>query len=210
MLFPLGLQSWDLECLLQGPETSNQEWKTDPVQFKNLARGFKQGPFWIKMGVLQAAVLLSDIDFWERKLPQNCPCLKPLLNWTGSFFPVRDLKIAQSGQEGGVQKVFWPPGEMVSRESLAPEHPCFAPAQQAFAPHAQKQLLHPLLTTLSSFEVSDPCSRHSGSQFQREFGGQKCEVPWEQSYHCGSIPRTSNQVNCLPCQLKPLKLRVNI
>ena len=36
----------------------------------------------------------------------------------------------------------------------------FAHVQQAFGPHAPKQLLHPLLTTLGTFEVSDPCSKH--------------------------------------------------
>ena len=30
-----------------------------------------------------------------------------------------------------------------------------------------KRLLHPLLTTLGTFEVSGPCSRHSGSQCKR-------------------------------------------
>ena len=30
-----------------------------------------------------------------------------------------------------------------------------------FSPHAPKHLLHPLLTTLGTFEVPDPCSRHS-------------------------------------------------
>ena len=49
--------------------------------------------------------------------------------------------------------------------------PCFAPVQpsavsvqQAFGPHAPTHLLHPVLATLGNFEVSDLCSRHSGSQ----------------------------------------------
>ena len=33
----------------------------------------------------------------------------------------------------------------------------------------QKHLLHPLLTTLGTFGVSDPCSRHSGSQRLLDF-----------------------------------------
>ena len=34
-----------------------------------------------------------------------------------------------------------------------------------------KDLLHPLLTTFGTFEVSDPCSRHSGSQPYSKVGG---------------------------------------
>ena len=54
-----------------------------------------------------------------------------------------------------------PAGEnqMLSRECLAP-----VPMQQAFGPHAPKHLLHPLLTSVGTFEVPDPCSRHSWSQ----------------------------------------------
>ena len=38
--------------------------------------------------------------------------------------------------------------------------------QEDFAALGPKDLLHPLLTTLGTFEVSGPCSRHSGSQQQ--------------------------------------------
>ena len=59
---------------------------------------------------------------------------------------------------------FWPPGERVSQESLAPGHPCFAPGQPSFAPvqqaffgpHTPKHLWHPLLSTLVNFEVAGP------------------------------------------------------
>ena len=110
------------------------------------------------------------LDFWTARAerPQE---LRPGLPATR----VQILEIAQSGSER-VQKVFWPPGEMVSRESLAPVQPFFAPVQpppapvqQAFGPHAPKHLLHPLLTTLCTFEVADRCSRHSGSQPKNPF-----------------------------------------
>ena len=40
----------------------------------------------------------------------------------------------------------------------------FAPVQEDFCTLGPKDLLHPLLTTLGTFEVSGRCSRHSGSQ----------------------------------------------
>ena len=62
----------------------------------------------------------------------------------------------------------------VSRPCLAPVQPSFAPVQNRVAlvqdtlgrpsPQLVKTPLHPLPTTLGCFEVSDPCSRHSGSQ----------------------------------------------
>ena len=67
--------------------------------------------------------------------------------------------------------MFWPQGAKVSQESFAPPKPCFAPVQLSFAPVREdfaalgpKDLLHPLLTTLGTFEVSGSCSRHLGSQ----------------------------------------------
>ena len=42
--------------------------------------------------------------------------------------------------------------------------PSFAPVQEDFGALGPKDLFHPLLTTLGIFEVSGPCSRHSGSQ----------------------------------------------
>ena len=72
-----------------------------------------------------------------------------------------------------MQKVFWTQGAKVSQESFAPQKPCFAPVQLSFAPVQEafgalgpKDLLHPLLTTLGTFEVSGPCSRTFGSQVQ--------------------------------------------
>ena len=68
--------------------------------------------------------------------------------------------------------MFWIQGAKVSQESLAPPKPCFAPVQLSFAPvqedfgaFGSKDLLHPLLTTSGTFEVSGPCSRTFGSQF---------------------------------------------
>ena len=62
-------------------------------------------------------------------------------------------------------------GAKVSQESFAPPKPCFAPVQLSFVPVQEdfgalgpKDLLHPLTTTLGTFEVSGPCSRHPGSQ----------------------------------------------
>ena len=67
--------------------------------------------------------------------------------------------------------MFWTQGAKVSQESFAPPKPCFAPVRLSFAPMQEdfgalgpKDLLHPLLTTWGTFEVSGPCSRTSGSQ----------------------------------------------
>ena len=67
--------------------------------------------------------------------------------------------------------MFWTQGAKVSEESLAPPKPCFATVQLSFAPVqadfgalGPKDLLHPLLATLGTFEVLGSCSRHSGSQ----------------------------------------------
>ena len=67
--------------------------------------------------------------------------------------------------------MFWIQGAKVSQESFAPPKPCFAPVQLSLAPVQEdfgalgpKHLLHPLLSTLGTFEVSGPCSKHSGSQ----------------------------------------------
>ena len=67
--------------------------------------------------------------------------------------------------------MFWTQGAKVSQESFAPPKPCFAPVQLSFAPVQEdfgalgpKDLLHPLLTTLGTFEVSGSCSRTFGSQ----------------------------------------------
>ena len=62
-----------------------------------------------------------------------------------------------------------------TQESFARRKPCFALAQLSFAPVQEgfgalgpKDLLHPLLTTLGTFEVSGPCSRHPGWQLHRD------------------------------------------
>ena len=47
---------------------------------------------------------------------------------------------------------------------FAPVQLSFAPVQEDFGAMGPKDLLHPLLTTLGTFEVSGPCGRHSGSQ----------------------------------------------
>ena len=67
--------------------------------------------------------------------------------------------------------MFWTQGANVSQRSFAPPKPCFAPVQLSFAPVQEdfgalgpKDLLHPLLTTLGTFEVSGPRSRTFGSQ----------------------------------------------
>ena len=85
---------------------------------------------------------------------------------------LKNLKSAQSGQERA-QKVFWAQRAKVSQESFAPPKPCFAPVQLSFAPVPEdfgalgpKDLLHPPPTTLSTFEVLGPCSRHLGTQLQ--------------------------------------------
>ena len=59
--------------------------------------------------------------------------------------------------------MFWTRGAKVSQESFAPPKPCFAPVQLSFAPVqgdlgalGPKDLLHPLLTTWGTFEVSGP------------------------------------------------------
>ena len=71
--------------------------------------------------------------------------------------------------------MFWTQGAKVSQESFAPPKPCFAPVQLSFAPVQEdfgalgpKDMLHPLLSTLGTFEVPGPCSRTFGSQVQGE------------------------------------------
>ena len=66
--------------------------------------------------------------------------------------------------------MFWTQGAKVPQESFAPPKPCFAPVRLSFAPMQEafgtlgpRDLLHPLLTTLGTFEVSGPCSRTFGS-----------------------------------------------
>ena len=73
---------------------------------------------------------------------------------------------------------------MVYRECLvrmqpwfAPVRPSLAPVQQGFGPHAPKHLMHPLLTTLGTLEVSDPCSRHSETQAWAPKGSQNSAEP---------------------------------
>ena len=63
------------------------------------------------------------------------------------------------------------PGAKVSQESFAPSEPCFAPAQpyfapvqEAYRPLGRKHLLHPLLTTFSSFPIFGPSPRFFGLQ----------------------------------------------
>ena len=74
----------------------------------------------------------------------------------------------------GCKRCFGPRGAKVSQESFAPPKPCFAPVQLSFAPVqvgfgalGPKDLLHSLLNSLATFEVSGPCSRHTGSQLKR-------------------------------------------
>ena len=90
---------------------------------------------------------------------------------------LRDMKSIAAGPQkcpkslGEGAKGVLDPGAKVSQESFAPPKPCFAPVQLSFAPVQEafgalgpEDLLHPLLTTLGTFEVSSPCSRTFGSQ----------------------------------------------
>ena len=70
-----------------------------------------------------------------------------------------------------MQKVFWTQGAKVLLHWCKRElHRCqtgFGWCKKLLGdlcPLGPRHLLHPLLTTLGTFEVSGPCSRHSGSQ----------------------------------------------
>ena len=60
--------------------------------------------------------------------------------------------------------------DCLQRRCFAQVRPSPAPVpHRLLVPHAPKHLLHPLLTNLGIFEVSDPCNRHSWSQRNHGF-----------------------------------------
>ena len=83
--------------------------------------------------------------------PQKCP------KWLGE----------------GAKGVLDPESKGLPKPCFAPVQLSFAPVQEDFAALGPKHLLHPLLTTLGTFEVSGSCSRRLGSQPKGPNQGRK-------------------------------------
>ena len=96
----------------------------------------------------------------EKAIPCRTRSWRPRVPAAGA----RNLKSAQSGWER-VQKVFWTRGAKVSQDTTKTRF-CTATlfctsARRLWRPWPKRPFAPSLLTTLGTFEVSGPCSRHS-------------------------------------------------
>ena len=123
----------------------------------------------------------GEVQFLAQKSTTNLRCVLSFSPDFASKWPkICDPKVLLQGPKTskvpkvvrrGCKRCFGPREQRSPKSLLHHQNPVlhrvqlsFAPVQEDFGALGPKHLLHPLLTTLGTFEVSGPCSRTFGSQ----------------------------------------------